>query len=127
MQWNNPIWNKYNLNTHIHVCVYYAHVLTNIKIMLLFCSGRVVDIAFAHLDAVTLGMVDETGNLHIYEIQNSPDGKIETSLVLQINRPENTVPTENHRLVYLSISKDCNHVQYFKLQTCLYLLVFYNI
>jgi enhancer of mRNA-decapping protein 4 len=43
-------------------------------------TGRVVDIAFAHLSPIVLGTVDEIGNMFIYEVLEGPDGKIEYPL-----------------------------------------------
>ena len=77
-------------------------------LLLLVNTGRVVDISFAHLDIVIIGMVDEAGGLHVYEIQDSPDGKIETTLLLLVNRPENTIQSENHRFVLRAFQKKKN-------------------
>lgn len=38
--------------------------------------GRVVDIGFAFTSMVTLGIVDEPGNMYIYEITEGLDGKL---------------------------------------------------
>lgn len=40
-----------------------------------FC-GRVIDLAFAHTDDVLLAVVDEIGNLCVYEIFQTDDRKI---------------------------------------------------
>lgn len=38
--------------------------------------GRVIDLAFAHTDDVLLAVVDELGNLCVYDIRQSDDRKI---------------------------------------------------
>ena len=39
--------------------------------------GRVIDLAFAHTDDIMLAVVDEIGNLCVYELKQMPeDGKI---------------------------------------------------
>jgi len=38
--------------------------------------GRVIDLAFAHTDDVLLAVVDEIGNLCVYDVRQSDDGKI---------------------------------------------------
>ena len=38
--------------------------------------GRVIDLAFAHTDEINLGVVDEIGNLCVYEIKEDADRKI---------------------------------------------------
>lgn len=40
--------------------------------------GQVLDVAFAHLNNIVLGAVDEHGNMLIYEVSELPgnDGKI---------------------------------------------------
>ena len=38
--------------------------------------GRVIDLAFAHTDDVLLAVVDELGNLCVYEIRETEDRKI---------------------------------------------------
>ena len=43
---------------------------TNERALLKGFSGRVTDIAFAHLPDLILGAVDEMGNMFIYDIQN---------------------------------------------------------
>ena len=40
-------------------------------------SGKVTDVSFAHVGPVVLGVVDEVGNMFIYEIVEAEDGKIE--------------------------------------------------
>ena len=40
-------------------------------------SGRVTDIAFAHLPTLILGAVDEMGNMSIYEIHDAKGSSIE--------------------------------------------------
>ena len=42
--------------------------------------GRVIDLAFAHTDDVILAVVDEIGNLCVYEIKENDDRKIEYPL-----------------------------------------------
>ena len=44
-------------------------------------TGRVIDIAFAHLSAVLLASVDEVGNLFIHDILEGSDGKIKYPLL----------------------------------------------
>lgn len=63
-------------------------------------SGRVSDIAFAHLSTYILGAVDEMGNMFIYEILESQNGKIECELLLNVVRPPDTDPLEEHRLIW---------------------------
>ena len=46
--------------------------------------GRVIDLAFAHTDDVILAVVDEIGNLCVYEIKETDDRKIEYPLTLCI-------------------------------------------
>ena len=43
--------------------------------------GRVIDLAFAHTDDVILAVVDEIGNLCVYEIKETDDRKIEYPLM----------------------------------------------
>ena len=45
--------------------------------------GRVIDLAFAHTDDVILAVVDEIGNLCVYEIKETDDRKIEYPLICQ--------------------------------------------
>ncbi|XP_055955286.1 enhancer of mRNA-decapping protein 4-like [Patella vulgata] len=62
-------------------------------------EGRVVDVAFAHSDAVILAAVDEIGNLYVHEMQEI-DGKTINTLLLNVQRPENTAPSEYHRVIW---------------------------
>ena len=39
-------------------------------------SGRIIDISFAHLSQVILAAVDEVGNMFVYEVEDTTDGKI---------------------------------------------------
>ena len=39
-------------------------------------TGRVQDIAFAHLSSLVLGCVDEAGDMFVYDIQESSDSNI---------------------------------------------------
>jgi len=38
--------------------------------------GRVIDLAFAHTDDILLAVVDEIGNLCVYDIRKNDDRKI---------------------------------------------------
>ncbi len=40
-------------------------------------TGAVTDISFAHVATVLLGVVDEIGSMHIYEITESDSGTIQ--------------------------------------------------
>ncbi|KAL4234139.1 enhancer of mRNA decapping 4 [Mactra antiquata] len=64
-----------------------------------FC-GRVIDLAFAHTDDVLLAVVDEIGNLCVYELVQTDDRKIASTLLLHIQRPESTVVSEYHRVIW---------------------------
>ena len=40
-------------------------------------SGNIIDLSFAHLNAIVLGAVDAMGNMFIYEMQEQKSSKIE--------------------------------------------------
>ncbi|ESO82694.1 hypothetical protein LOTGIDRAFT_108799, partial [Lottia gigantea] len=72
---------------------------TAVRWLIKCTSGRIVDIAFAHSDAVILASVDEIGNLLVHEMQEI-EGQTVNTLILNIQRPDNTVACEYHRIIW---------------------------
>ena len=70
------------------------------RLLIKGCIGDVKDLSFAHISAVVLGVVDEKGNMFIYEIRDAESGKIEQIPLLQVNRPAGSPPAEIRRLIW---------------------------
>ncbi|CAH1779762.1 unnamed protein product [Owenia fusiformis] len=62
--------------------------------------GKVIDISFANLSSVVFAGVDEIGNMFIYELNETMENKITTTLLLQVNRPEGVSPSDYHRVIW---------------------------
>ncbi|XP_052817112.1 enhancer of mRNA-decapping protein 4-like [Mya arenaria] len=62
--------------------------------------GRVIDLAFAHTDDVMLAVVDEIGNLCVYEIHQADDRKISSTRMLHVQRPQTSLVSEYHRVIW---------------------------
>ena len=57
------------------------------RVLLKGFTGKVLDVAFAHLPSVVLGAVDQVGNLFVYEILDNPDGKVEYPFRAEVGVP----------------------------------------
>ncbi|KAK3581117.1 hypothetical protein CHS0354_033910 [Potamilus streckersoni] len=63
-------------------------------------NGRVIDLAFAHTEDALLAVVDEKGNLFVYEAREGDDKKIVTTVLLHVKRPMSTPSSEYHRVIW---------------------------
>ncbi|KAL3859977.1 hypothetical protein ACJMK2_010154 [Sinanodonta woodiana] len=71
-------------------------------------NGRVIDLAFAHTEDALLAVVDEKGNLFVYEAREGDDKKIVTTVLLHVKRPVNAPSSEYHRVIWCPFIPDDN-------------------